>query len=48
VLRISKGFNMPLRDHFRPPLANRRAWDWLDGGWPMTIASSLNRQLPER
>jgi len=39
---------MPLRDHFRPPLTNRRSWDWLHGGWPMTIASGLNRQLPER
>jgi hypothetical protein len=39
---------MPLRDHFRPPLTNRRSWDWLHGGWPMTIASHLNRQLPER
>jgi Protein of unknown function (DUF4058) len=39
---------MPLRDHLRPPLANRRSWDWLHGGWPMTIASGLNRELPER
>jgi hypothetical protein len=39
---------MPLRDHFHPPLTNRRSWDWLHGGWPMTIASSLNRKLPER
>jgi hypothetical protein len=39
---------MPLRDHFHPPLSNRRSWDWLHGGWPMTIASDLNRQLPER
>ncbi|MGP0064488.1 MAG: hypothetical protein ACLQGP_12935 [Isosphaeraceae bacterium] len=39
---------MPLRDHFRPPLTNRRSWDWLHGGWPMTIAAGLNRQLPER
>jgi hypothetical protein len=39
---------MPLRDHFHPPFSNRRSWDWLHGGWPMTIASGLNRQLPER
>jgi hypothetical protein len=39
---------MPLRDHFDPPLTNRRSWDWLHGGWPMTIAAGLNRQLPER
>jgi hypothetical protein len=39
---------MPLRDHFHPSLTNRRSWDWLHGGWPMTIASRLNRDLPER
>ena len=26
---------MPLRDHFRPPLADKRSWDELHGGWPM-------------
>jgi Protein of unknown function (DUF4058) len=39
---------MPLRDHFRPPLSNRRSWDVLHGGWPMTIATALNARLPER
>jgi len=34
---------MPLRDHFRPPLSNERSWDELNGGWPMTIATALNR-----
>jgi hypothetical protein len=38
---------MPLRDHFRPPLSDFRPWDILHGGWPMTIASALNRILPE-
>jgi hypothetical protein len=39
---------MPLRDHFHPPLANRRRWDFVHGGWPMTIAAGLNRTLPAR
>ena len=28
---------MPLRDHFRSPLDDVRAWDELQGGWPMMI-----------
>jgi hypothetical protein len=39
---------MPLRDHFRPPLADRRSWDELHGGWPMMIVIGLNRRLPDR
>jgi Protein of unknown function (DUF4058) len=39
---------MPLRDHFRPPLANRRSWDRLHGQWPAMIVIALNRLLPER
>jgi Protein of unknown function (DUF4058) len=34
---------MPLRDHFRPA---RGRWDALHGGWPMMIATDLNRRLP--
>lgn len=34
---------MPLRDHFRPA---RGRWDALQGGWPMVIATDLNRRLP--
>ncbi|MHB1556114.1 MAG: DUF4058 family protein [Isosphaeraceae bacterium] len=34
---------MPLRDHFRPA---RGRWDALHGGWPMMIATELNRRLP--
>jgi hypothetical protein len=34
---------MPLRDHFRPA---RGRWDALHGGWPMMIATHLNRELP--
>jgi hypothetical protein len=37
---------MPLRDHFRPPLANRN-WESFAMGWVVEIASVLNRQLPE-
>ncbi len=38
---------MPLRDHFRPPLGNRRAWDNLHGQWPAMIVLALSRKLPE-
>jgi hypothetical protein len=37
---------MPLRDLFRPPLANRRSWDEVHGGWPMMIVAGLSRRLP--
>lgn len=37
---------MPLRDHFRPPLAERRRWEGLHGGWPMIIVAGLRRKLP--
>ncbi|HEX3447130.1 MAG TPA: DUF4058 family protein [Isosphaeraceae bacterium] len=39
---------MPLRDHFRPPLADRRTWEGLHGGWPMMIVTGLNQKLPRR
>ena len=39
---------MPLRDHFRPPLADRRRWDMLLGQWPAMIVVGLSRLLPER
>src|SRR5207253_7051356 len=39
---------MPLRDHFHPPLINRRSWEALHGLWPGTITADLNRRLPER
>ena len=41
-------FAMPLRDHFQPPLADRRSWDGLHGQWPAMIVVDLNRQLPDR
>jgi hypothetical protein len=37
---------MPLRDHFHPPLSNKRSWDALHGGWPMVIVMDLNNRLP--
>ncbi len=37
---------MPLRDHFRPPLANSHAWDELHGQWPAMLVIQLSRQLP--
>jgi hypothetical protein len=37
---------MPLRDHFRPPLSDRRSWEELHGGWPMMIVAALDRKLP--
>ena len=33
---------MPLRDHFRSPLADRRSWDGLHGQWPAMIVIGLN------
>ena len=39
---------MPLRDHFRPPLADRRRWDAFHGSWPCLILMGLDRRLPQR
>jgi len=39
---------MPLRDHFRPPLIDRRSWDGLHGQWPAMIVIGLNQKLPQR
>jgi hypothetical protein len=39
---------MPLRDHFRPPLSDRRSWEGFHGGWPMMIVNALGQKLPER
>jgi hypothetical protein len=38
---------MPLRDHFRPPLSDRRSWEGFHGGWPMMIVDALGRSLSE-
>src|SRR5690242_1298049 len=39
---------MPLRDHFHPPLNNKRSWDELHGAWPTVIVMALNKRLPPR
>src|SRR5262245_59033826 len=39
---------MPLRDHFRPPLAPRRNWEGFHGSWPAMIVDRLNQGLPQR
>ena len=40
---------MPLLDHFRPPLSQRRHWDSFHGAWAEAIATNLNQSLlPER
>jgi hypothetical protein len=37
---------MPLRDHFRPPVNLRHAWDELHGQWPAMMVLQLARCLP--
>jgi hypothetical protein len=40
---------MPLLDHFRPPLSQRRHWDSFHGAWAEAMAAQLNQSLlPER
>src|SRR5437016_1580986 len=40
---------MPLLDHFRPPLSQRRHWDSFHGAWAEAMAANLNQSLlPER
>src|SRR5438874_10925013 len=40
---------MPLLDHFRPPLSQRRHWDSFHGAWAEAMAMNLNESLlPER
>lgn len=38
---------MPLRDHFRPPVASRHSWDELHGQWPAMMVLGLTSILPE-
>ena len=38
---------MPLRDHFRPPLSNRRHWHAFHNAWATYLAADLNARLPE-
>jgi hypothetical protein len=39
---------MPLRDHFRPPLDNKKSWEGFHGQWPAMIVLGLARLLPQR
>src|SRR4051794_36423714 len=39
---------MPLREHFRPPLAGRTKRGGFHGAWPTLIVVDLNRRLPAR
>ena len=39
---------MPLRDHFRPPLDDRRSWEEFHGQWPAMIVRALHHQLPQQ
>lgn len=36
---------MPLLDHFRPPLSQRRHWDSFHGAWAEAMAHHLNQSL---
>ena len=36
---------MPLLDHFRPPLSQRRHWDSFHGAWAESMAIVLNQSL---
>ncbi len=38
---------MPLLDHFRPPLSERRHWHSFHNSWATYISSQLNALLPE-
>jgi hypothetical protein len=39
---------MPLLDHFRPPVAQRKPWESFHARWIAAIADELNRTLPRR
>jgi hypothetical protein len=39
---------MPLRDHFRPPLDDRRHWEGFHATWPVMMVALLRRTLPRR
>ncbi len=37
---------MPLRDHFRPPVAKRSSWEGFHGFWPAAMVQELANKLP--
>ncbi|HEV3022163.1 MAG TPA: hypothetical protein VGX76_06835 [Pirellulales bacterium] len=38
---------MPLRDHFRPPVASHSSWEGFHGMWPATLVQELSKELPD-
>src|SRR5436190_21436879 len=36
---------VPLLDHFRPPLSERRPWESFHTTWASTLADALNRDI---
>lgn len=38
---------MPLRDHFRSPLDDRRHWEGMHATWPVMIVGDLRAKLPK-
>lgn len=38
---------MTLRDHFHPPLSERRHWHSFHNGWAYNLAANLNQTLPK-
>jgi hypothetical protein len=45
---VKEDVNMPLRDHFRPPLDDLTSWEQFHGQWPAMIVLALGRILPPR
>src|SRR5947209_4621034 len=43
----SRGHAMPLLDHFRPPLSERRHWHSFHNAWATYLSAQLNALLPE-
>ena len=48
ILRTLRDSDMPLRDHFRPPLNQQSSWEEVHGGWPMVIVQQLGKLLPSQ
>jgi hypothetical protein len=40
--------SLPLRDHFHPPLVNRRHWEGIHSAWINAMVRPLSEQLPPR
>ena len=39
---------MPLLDHFRPPILNKRSWEGFHGMWPAIMVMDLCKTLPDQ